>query len=122
MKAPRTMPEKPQDRKRVLIRLGGYLMRHVRMVIAALLLTITSNLLALIGPALSGRAIDAIGSEAGKVDFPTVFYYCGLMLVFYLVSSVLSYILSVLMIHLSQKIVYQMREDVFNHLTELPVR
>ena len=122
MKAPRTMPEKPQDRKRVLIRLGGYLMRHVHMVIAALLLTITSNLLALIGPALSGRAIDAIGSEAGKVDFPTVFYYCGLMLVFYLVSSVLSYILSVLMIHLSQKIVYQMREDVFNHLTELPVR
>ena len=122
MKPPRTMPDKPQDRKRVLIRLGGYLMRHVRMVIAALLLTITSNLLALIGPALSGRAIDAIGSEAGKVDFPTVFYYCGLMLVFYLVSSVLSYILSVLMIHLSQKIVYQMREDVFNHLTELPVR
>lgn len=122
MKAPRTMPEKPQDRKRVLLRLGGYLCRHIWMVIAALLLTITSNLFALVGPTLSGRAIDAIGSEAGKVDFPTVFYYCGLMLAFYVVSSILSYILSVLMIHLSQKIVYQMREDVFNHLTELPVR
>ena len=122
MKPPRTMPDKPQDRKRVLLRLGQYLSRHLGMVITALVLTVTSNLLALIGPALSGKAIDAIGSEPGGVDFSTVFYYCGLMLLFYAVSAILSYILSVLMIHLSQKIVYQMRQDVFDHLTELPVR
>ena len=40
----------------------------------------------------------------------------------YALSSLLSYLLSVLMIHLSQRVVFQMREDVFNHLTELPVR
>ena len=91
------------------------------MVAAALLLTLVSNLLALIGPALSGRAIDAIGVEAGKVDFPLVFYYCGWMLGFYLVSSILSYVLSVLMIHLSQKVVFRMREDVFQKLARLPV-
>ena len=47
--------------------------------------------------------------------------YCILMGIFYLASSVLSYILSVLMIRFSQKIVYKMRDDVFQKLTELPV-
>lgn len=121
-KGPRGIPEKPQDRKKVLIRLWGYLYRFKWMVAAALLLTITSNLLALIGPTLSGRAIDAIGTAPGQVDFPVVFFYCGLMIVFYLLSSLLSYILSVLMIRLSQKVVFQMREDVFRRLAELPVR
>lgn len=119
--APRVIPEKPKDRKRVLIRLWGYLCRHKALLLAALLLTLVSNVLALIGPALSGRAIDAIGTEAGKVDFPLVFAYCGLMLGFYIVSSVLAYILSVLMIHFSQKVVFQMREDVFQKLARLPV-
>ena len=121
-KGPRGIPEKPQDRKKVLIRLWGYLYQFKWMVAAALLLTITSNLLALIGPTLSGRAIDAIGTAPGQVDFPVVFFYCGLMIVFYLLSSLLSYILSVLMIRLSQKVVFQMREDVFRRLAELPVR
>lgn len=56
------------------------------------------------------------------MDFPVVFYYCGLMIAFYLLSSLLAYILSVLMIRLSQKVVFQMREDVFRRLVELPVR
>ena len=120
-KQPRGLPEKPKDRKQVLRRLWGYLCRYKGMVAAALFLTLVSNLLALIGPALSGRAIDAIGVEAGKVDFPLVFYYCGWMLGFYLVSSILSYVLSVLMIHLSQKVVFRMREDVFQKLARLPV-
>ena len=121
-KGPRGIPEKPQDRKKVLIRLWGYLYRFKWMVLAALLLTVASNLFALVGPTLSGRAIDAIGTAPGGVDFPVVFYYCGLMIAFYLLSSLLAYILSVLMIRLSQKVVFQMREDVFRRLVELPVR
>ncbi len=120
-KGPRVAPEKPQDRKKVLLRLWKYLCKYKIMLFAAFLLTVTSNMLALIGPKLSGNAIDAIGTEAGKVDFKTVFYYCFLMLAFYIVSSVLSYILSVLMINISQKVVFRMREDVFQKLARLPV-
>ena len=117
----RNVPEKPKDRKKVLRRLWGYLCQHKWMLISALTLSFASNLLALIGPALSGKAIDAIGVTPGQVDFATVLYYCILMGIFYLASSVLSYILSVLMIRFSQKIVYKMRDDVFQKLTELPV-
>ena len=90
-------------------------------VLFALGLTVASNLLALMGPMLSGYAIDAIEPGIGRVDFARVFYYAALMVIFYLVSSALSYVLSVLMIHISRKVVYKMREDVFTHLMELPV-
>lgn len=113
--------EKPKNRKGTILRLGTYLMQYWYWVLLALLLTVGSNLLALVGPMLSGYAIDAIEPGIGKVDFPKVFYYAGMMVVFYLISSLLSYILAVLMIQISRKVVYQMREDVFTHLLELPV-
>lgn len=119
---PRGPIEKPKDRKKVLLRLWTYIYAHKWMALGAVLLTVSSNLLALLGPMLSGRAIDAIGMEAGRVDFPSVFFFCALMLVFYAVSSALSFLLSILMIQLSQRIVYQMRQQVFDRLTELPVR
>lgn len=120
-KGPRVTPEKPKNRKKVLRRLWGYLCRYKGMIIAALFLTFVSNILALIGPTLSGEAIDAIGTKAGEVNFKLVLYYCLLMLIFYILSSVLSYILSILMINLSQKVVFRMREDVFQKLSKLPV-
>lgn len=113
--------EKPKNRKKTVLRLGSYMIQYKYLVLLALGLTLGSNLLALVGPMLSGYAIDAIEPGAGKVDFVRVFYYAGLMVVFYVVSSVLSYILSVLMIRISRKVVYQMRKDVFNRLMELPV-
>ena len=113
---------KPRDRKKVILRLGKYLLQHKWMVLAAVSLTVTGNLLALLGPMLSGYAIDAIGVGPGQANFDLVLFYCGLMLVFYVLSSGLSYLLSVLMVKISQKIVYQMRKDLVDKLLELPVR
>lgn len=118
---PEKKKSKLRDSRKILPRLWKYVYRYKWLGLLALALSLFGNLLALIGPMLSGLAIDAIGKEMGMVQFDRVFFYCGLMLIFFLVSSVLSYILSVLMIHLSQKIVYQMRSDVFNKLVELPV-
>ncbi len=113
--------EKPRDRKGTLIRLGKYMAQYKMLMLLALVLTVGSNLLQLLGPMLSGYAINAIEPGAGKVDFGRVFYYAGWMLVFYLVSSLLSYALSVLMVFISQKIVVRMRKDVFDKLMELPI-
>lgn len=119
------MPEKekmPRPQKRALmLRLCGYFGQHKLLVFSAIALTLGSNLLALVGPTLSGKAIDAIQPGKGAVIFSEVFRYCGLMVLFYAGSSILSYILSSLMIFLSQKIVYQMRREIFNKLLDLPV-
>lgn len=113
--------EKPKNRKGTILRLGSYMIQYRYLVLLALGLTVGSNLLALVGPMLSGYAIDAIEPGVGRVDFARVFYYAGLMVAFYVISSVLAYILSVLMIQISRKVVYQMRKDVFGHLLALPV-
>jgi len=111
-----------RDTLRILSRLWKYLYRYKWYGLLALVLSISSNLLALVGPLLSGNAIDAIGTTPGAVDFEKVFYYCAIMVAFYILSSILSYILSVLMIRLTQKVIFQMRSDVFNKLLDLPVR
>ena len=72
------------------------------------------------GPYYSGAAIDAI-SQSLNVDFPTVWDNVIRMIICYAGSAVLSYILSALMIHLSQCIVYTMRKQVFEKLNTLPV-
>lgn len=113
--------EKPKNRKGTILRLLVYMLQYKYLLLLALILTIGSNLLSLVGPMLSGYAIDAIEPGAGKVVFEKVFYYAGLMVLFYLFSSLLSYILSVLMIHISRKVVYRMRKDVFHRLMDLPV-
>lgn len=113
--------EKPRDRKGTILRLLEYMMQYKLLLGLALGLTIVSNLLSLLGPMLSGYAIDAIEPGAGRVVFERVFYYAGLMVLFYIASSVLSYLLAVLMIHISRKVVYRMRKDVFDRLMDLPV-
>ncbi len=112
--------EKPKDRRYVLIRLWGYLYRYKWLLFLALFLTVVSNLLGLVGPMLSGYAIDAIHGP-NDVDFQKVFFYAGLMILFYAVSSLLTYILTRITIRFSQKIIYQMRKDVFDTLMGLPV-
>lgn len=113
--------EKPRDRKGTILRLLEYMMQYKLLLGLALGLTIVSNLLSLVRPMLSGYAIDAIEPGAGRVAFERVFYYAGLMVLFYIASSVLSYLLAVLMIHISRKVVYRMRKDVFDRLMDLPV-
>ena len=109
------------DKIRVIRRMAKYLFRYPKTVILALLLMLSSNLLALAGPMLSGNAIDAIELGRGAVDFDAVWLYGILLIAFYTVSGILSYILAVIMVKLSQKIIYTMRREVFDHLTTLPV-
>lgn len=108
------------NKKATLLRLTLYLMQYKWLLLVAFMLTVGSNLLALIGPMLSGYAVDAIVG-VGKVQFEKVFYYAAWMVAFYLVSSLLSYWLSILMLTISKKVVKRMRKDVFDKLLKLPV-
>jgi len=106
---------------RTIKRLWHYLASSRMRIVVVIFLSILSNFLALLGPALSGKAIDAIEPGKGAVVFERVFYYCALMVVFYLISAGLNYLLSFQMISLSQQCARQMRKDVFDKLMELPV-
>ncbi len=104
----------------LLKRLCRYLFKHKWLLLAAFMLMVASNILALLGPMLSGLAIDAVSLEDG-VYFEKVFYYCSLMIAVYIASAVLSYLLTLIMTTVSKRVTYSMREDVFVHLSKLPV-
>ena len=89
--------------------------------VLALVLTIIGNAFNLIGPMMSGKAISYIEPGTGSVNFQKVFQIAVLMLVVYLLSSILTYLLSLLMVYISRKVVYNMRKDVFEKITTLPV-
>ncbi len=113
-------PSKPVNTKRTLLRLGKYMLQFWWMLLIALVLTIASNSFALIGPNLSGKAIDAIIGP-GQVDFATVGHYVVLMLLFYLGSATLGYALAILMVRISRKVTLRMRKDLFERLCDMPV-
>ncbi len=98
-------------------RLWQYLSHHRLLFFIAILLTCISSVLGITGTSLAGRAIGAIGGE-GDI---TVWKYLIIMVVLYTFSTVISYLLSLLMIRISQKIVEKMRTDVYNKLVSLPV-
>lgn len=107
-------------KKAAFSRLLKYFFKYKFQVLLAFILMLGSNLFALLGPYLSGKAIDAIDLKTG-VDFPNVMKYCLLMAIFYVSSSIFSYALTVVMVNLSQKISKKMRQDVFDKILSLPV-
>lgn len=109
---------KDKDKKATFRRLLGYIAAHPVHLVGAILLAIASNVLALLGPFLAGKAID---SMAGEDYIPDVVRIVLIMIVFYTIAATTGLILSKTMISLSRKIVYRMRREVFDHLTRLPV-
>ncbi len=120
-------PDKGQalDKRRysrdTILRLGKYMLQYKWLLAAAVICTLGSNLFSLIGPKLTGLCISAIEFGQGAVDFETVFYYAAWMAGFYVISALMSYGLQVLMLTISRKVVYRMRQDVFEKLMTLPV-
>lgn len=104
----------------IILRLGGYVVRQWHLFVPAIIFTLLSNQLSLLGPRYSGAAIDAIEAEGG-VDMPAVMENVVMMIICYVISAALSYCLAVIMVHLSQRIVVKMRKQVFEKLNTLPV-
>ena len=109
-----------KGKKAALLRLGSYLFRHKLYVVTAFVLMLASNLLALLGPSLSAKAINAINLGVGKVDMDVVTQNVILMVIVYAASALMSFLLAALLVKLGQKITYTLRKEVFDHLLTLP--
>lgn len=112
---------KAKNRKKALKRLLTYVTRNKLMLILALLLTIISNGIQILGPKISGDAISQLDGGINNINLKLVFIYCMIMVGIYVVSAVLSYLLNILMVHFSQKIIKQMRKELFDHISNMPI-
>ena len=113
--------KKPKDTKGTFIKLLRYLKDFKWILAVVVVLSITSNILSLLGPSLAGNAINEAAAGVGKVNFERVYYYAKRMLLFYLASSTLSITINIIMMYVSRHIAKKMRKDVFDKLMRLPV-
>ena len=117
----RKFGSKKLNRGAILKRLWKYMGKNWLLLILTIFLSVSGSSLALYGPKLSGTALDAIGLGTGKVDFETVFTCATWMIIFYLVSALLTYLLRLVITVIARKTAMQMRHDIFENLGRLPV-
>ncbi len=101
-----------------LLRMWGYLRLQRTGLITVAILTVLGSGLALLGPYLIGRAID---DYIIPRDRSGLLGLCLLLLGCYVVSGAASWIQSYLIAGVSQRTVWQMRQDLFRHLHKLPI-
>ena len=112
---------KPKDTKGTFLRMISYMGQYKKILVLIFLMCFVSNVLALLGPTLAGRAINEAAAGIGKVNFPRVTYYAVCMLGCYLASAVLTILINVIMVYVSKRISQKMRRDIFEKLMRLPV-
>lgn len=112
---------KPSDTRGTLGRMLKYLTSYKYLLFLAIFLCFASNLLSLMGPKFAGLAINEAAAGVGCVDFTKVAYYAKRMLFVYVVSSLMTIIINVVMTYLSKWVARKMRMDVFHKLMRLPV-
>lgn len=117
-----TVRKKPKDTRGTLKRLLKYMGKYKLAFLAILILCFISNILSLLGPGFAGSAINEAARGVGLVNFDRVFYYAKLMLGVYLLSSVITISISVLMTRVSKRIARNLRQDVFEKLLKMPVK
>lgn len=116
-----TIKNKPKDTKGTFLRMIAYMGQYKHVIFVVLLLCFASNMLALLGPSLAGKAINEAAAGEGKVDFDRVTYFALRMLLCYLGSAVLTILINIIMVYVSKWISRKMRKDIFEKLMKLPV-
>lgn len=109
-----------KKKSHIFYRLFKYMLKFWYLTLIAFIFSMISNYLALLGPMYLGNAMNAISNKTG-VLIDEVIYNFWQMLFCYITSFVLSYLLTVIMVVLSQKITYLMRKQLFEKLTILPI-
>ncbi|KJR45995.1 Lipid A export ATP-binding/permease protein MsbA [Desulfosporosinus sp. I2] len=127
--------EKAKNFKGTLFRLLNYLKPQRTKFIAVFIFAILSTIFSIVGPKVMGKAITKIGEGfAAKMmaikmhqPIPSMdFKYIGqivlILLGLYLISAAFSYLQQYIMAGVSQKTVYNMRKEVDEKLSRLPLK
>jgi ATP-binding cassette subfamily B multidrug efflux pump len=101
-----------------LLRLWNYLRKQRLGLIAVVLLTICSTALTLAGPYLIGTAIDKYLLPR---DYNGLLWICLVLLGVYVLSSAMTWVQLYVMTGVSQRTVWNLRSDLFEHLQKLPL-
>lgn len=110
---------KPVD-KSVLSRMWEYIGRYRWSLIGVLICGVLGNTLLVLGPSLTGNAIDKMAGQ-GAVDFPGLFQIIAVLLVLYLFSSLFQWLMAAVSNVAANKTIHDLRRDAYAKLNTLPL-
>lgn len=123
--------EKPKDFKGTLKRLIKYLRPFAYQFYLVFIMTILSTLFNIFAPKIMGKATTKLFEgfiakmmrvPGAKIDFGYISKILIILAGLYVLSSLFSYLQQYLMVGVSQKTVQNMRKDVFDKLSNLPLK
>ncbi len=127
-----TMPvEKPKDFKKTLLRLISYLKPHKVKIIITFFAAIASSIFLIISPKVMGMATTKLfegyllklkNVPGAAIDFQFILNIIFILIALYVLNAAFTYLQHYLMVDVTQKTVYDMRKEISDKLTRLPLR
>nr|WP_244990544.1 ABC transporter ATP-binding protein [Clostridium algidicarnis] len=112
---------KPKNFKETLIRLWEYFGKERKLLIVIFTLVIISSAFGLLVPYLIGKAVDALNLGKLYVDFKTLKIIAIVLISTYIMDSLITLFQGFIMAGISQRIVFGLREALFEKLQSLPL-
>lgn len=115
--------EKPKNGKQTFKKLLKYIGSSKKVFIILLVLTFLVSILSLVGPSLQGDAMGAITitKDNPEVNWESLLLLLIAMAVVYALQAVFTYFQSLFSAKLSQEMIVKLRNDLFGHISKLPI-
>lgn len=116
--------QKAKDFKGTLYRLTHYLKPHKYRLLAVLLATILSTVFGIVAPDLMGKATTILfnGATGHGMQFAAILHILLVLAILYIFSSLFTYVQQYVMAGVAQKTVYELRKQVNDKLSRLPLK
>ena len=122
----RKPPEKATDNKKAIKNILSLLKNYKLKITITVICGIISTVFSVISPLLIGLAtttiyngINEIMNNTGTIDFNSLLFYLGTVVILYIISSVFSYLQSYFLIGISTDISYNLRSRIMDKITSI---
>lgn len=112
---------KPKNFKETLMRLWKYFGEERKLLIVIFTLVIISSAFGLLVPYLIGKAVDTLNLGELYVDFKNLKIIAVVLIFTYITDSIITLSQGFIMAGISQRIVFRLRETLFEKLQKLPL-
>lgn len=113
--------EKPKNAKGTLLRIVKIYMRWAKTIVLAMLLTVLSSLISVTIPYFVGKTFNTFKISTSTVDTKTLMWLLLIISVLHTVNWLISSLNGVIMLRVSQKLVYVLRTEFFKKMQKLPL-
>lgn len=121
--------EKAKNFKGTMGRLLKYLRPFWMMMLLCILFSVISTVFTIIGPKILGNATTKLAegimakyAGKGSIDFSAIFIILRNLTIIYLVSLLFSYLQGWIMAGISQKVTYNLRQEISRKINRLPLK